>query len=67
MAESGERFLDLPSLKEDALRLEGCGFTCFQVFTGLPCSRFEKPVRSKKTRKTGFYRGHNYRYHAAGT
>ena len=28
--------------------LEGCGFTGFQVFTGLRCSRFEKPVRSKK-------------------
>ena len=41
-------------------RLEGCGFTGFQVFTGLRCSRFEKPVRSKKNRKTGFYRGHNY-------
>ena len=29
------------------------------------CSRFEKPVRSKKNRKTGFYRGHNYQYHVA--
>ena len=28
--------------------LKGCGFTGFQVFTGLRCSRFEKPVRSKK-------------------
>ena len=34
--------------------LEGCGFTGFQVFTGLRCSRFEKPVRSKKTEKPVF-------------
>ena len=35
--------------------LEGCGFTGFQVFTGLHCSRFEKPVRSKnKTEKPVF-------------
>ena len=55
-------------------QLEGSGFTGFQVFTGLRCSRFEKPVRSKNkktnkqtNRKIGFYRGHNYQYHAAGT
>ena len=36
------------------LYLEGCGFTGFQVFTGLRCSRFEKPVRSKKTEKPVF-------------
>ena len=35
-------------------RLVGCGFTCFQVFTGLRCSRFEKPVRSNKTEKPVF-------------
>ena len=34
--------------------LEGCGFTGFQVFTGLRCSRLEKPVRSKKTEKPVF-------------
>ena len=35
--------------------LEGCGFTGFQVFTGLRCSRFEKPVCSlKKTEKPVF-------------
>ena len=37
--------------------LEGCGFTGFQVFTGLRCSRFEKPVRSKKKPKNRFLQG----------
>ena len=62
-----ERVSGWPGVQgERVLGLEGCGFTGFQV-TGLRCSRFEKPVRSKKKRKTGFYRGHNYQYHAAGT
>ena len=39
------------------LWLEGCGFTGFQVFTGLRCSRFEKPVRSKKKPKNRFLQG----------
>ena len=34
-------------------QLEGCGFTGFQVFTGLRCSWFEKPVRSEKPVSTG--------------
>ena len=37
-----------------AYQLEGCGFTSVQVFTGLCCSRFEKPVRSKKNEKPVF-------------
>ena len=37
--------------------LEGCGFTGFQVFTGLRCSRFEKPVRSKKNPEKPVFTG----------
>ena len=36
--------------------LEGCGFTGFQVFTGSRCSRFKKPVGSKK-KKNRFLQG----------
>ena len=51
---SGIRNRDLPLSRRTPLPLEGCGFTGFQVFTGLRCSRFEKPVRSKKNRKPVF-------------
>ena len=40
-----------------ALGIEGCGFPGFQVFTGLRCSQFEKPVRSKKKPKNRFLQG----------